>query len=97
MNDTISNTIIDTNTASSKGWLFFVKLTFGISLAGMAAFVFFMSGDLLTKGYLALNSLFMVSATIMLSKTLRDEHETSKLSNRISEAKTNKILKEYSE
>jgi len=59
--------------------------------------VFFMSGDLLTKGYLALNSLFMVSATIMLSKTLRDEHETSKLSNRINEAKTNKILKEYSE
>ena len=45
----------------------------------MAAFIFFLSGDLLTKGYLALNSLFMVSSTIMLSKTLRDEHETAKL------------------
>lgn len=88
---------IEQNQTNSASWLFFVKLTFGISLIGMAAFIFFLSGDLLTKGYLALNSLFMVSSTIMLSKTLRDEHETGKLANKISEAKTNKILKEYSE
>ena len=88
---------IETTQSNSASWLFFVKLTFGISLAGMAAFVFFMTGDLLTKGYLALNSLFLVSATIVLSKTMRDEHETSKLVNKISEAKTNKILKEYAE
>jgi len=88
---------IETTQTNSTSWLFFVKLTFGISLAGMAAFVFFMTGDLLTKGYLALNSLFLVSSTIVLSKTMRDEHETSKLVNKISEAKTNKILKEYAE
>ena len=88
---------IEANSTNSASWLFFVKLTFGIALAGMAAFIFFMNGDLLTKGYLALNSLFMVSATIVLSKTMRDEHETSKLSNKISEAKTNKILKEFAE
>ncbi|EIJ35419.1 YiaA/YiaB family inner membrane protein [Thiothrix nivea] len=82
---------------NTAGWLFFVKLTFGISLAAMAAFIFFLEGNLLTKGYLALNSLFLVSATIMLSKTLRDEHEAQRLTNRINEAKTNKILKEFSE
>ena len=80
---------------NSSGWLFFVKLTFAIALAAMAAFVFFMDGSLLVKGYLALNSLFLVSSTIMLSKTLRDEHEAQRLLNRINEAKTNKILKEY--
>ncbi|MDQ5767135.1 MAG: YiaA/YiaB family inner membrane protein [Candidatus Thiothrix putei] len=82
---------------NSSSWLFFVKLTFGIALVGMAAFIFFLEGNLLTKGYLALNSLFLVSSTIMLSKTLRDEHEAQRLLNRISEAKTNKILKEYAE
>lgn len=82
---------------NSSGWLLFVKLTFFISLAAMGAFVFFMEGSLLTKGYLALNSLFLVSATITLSKTLRDEHEAQRLVNRLNEAKTNKILKEYSE
>ena len=93
----MKNTTIEANSTNSASWLFFVKLTFGISLVGMAAFIFFMNGDLLMKGYLALNSLFMVSATIVLSKTMRDEHETSKLSNKISEAKTNKILKEFAE
>jgi hypothetical protein len=31
----------------------------------------------------------------MLSKTLRDEYEAARLLNKINEAKTNKILKEY--
>ena len=90
MNDTVT-------LPSSSSWLFFVKTTFAIALAAMAAFVFFMEGSLLVKGYLALNSLFLVSSTIMLSKTLRDEHEAQRLLNRINEAKTNKILKEFAE
>ena len=85
------------NLPNSSIWLFFVKLTFGVALAAMVAFIFFMDGNLLTKGYLALNSLFLVSSTIMLSKTLRDEHEAQRLLNRISEAKTNKILKEFAD
>ena len=80
---------------SSNSWLLFVKLTFAISLNSMGLFIFFMEGSLLVKGYMALNSLFLVSATIMLSKTLRDEHEAERLLNKINEAKTNKILKEY--
>lgn len=85
------------NLPNSASWLLFVKLTFGVALVAMVAFIFFMDGNLLTKGYLALNSLFLVSATIMLSKTLRDEHEAQRLLNRISEAKTNKILKEFAD
>ncbi|HPQ95352.1 MAG TPA: YiaA/YiaB family inner membrane protein [Thiolinea sp.] len=80
---------------NSAGWLLFVKLSFGVSLAAMLAFIFFMEGSLLTKGYLALNGLFIVSSTIMVSKTLRDEYENKKLINRISEARTNKILQQY--
>ena len=80
---------------SSSSWILFVKLTFAISLISMGLFIFFMEGSLLVKGYMALNSLFLVSSTIMLSKTLRDEHEAERLLNKINEAKTNKILKEY--
>ncbi|WP_022950224.1 YiaA/YiaB family inner membrane protein [Leucothrix mucor] len=82
---------------NSTSWLLFVKLTFGISIAAMAAFIFFMEGSLLMRGYLALNSLFLISSTIMMSKTMRDEHEAQSLIHKISEAKTNKILKEYTE
>lgn len=80
---------------SSTSWVLFVKITFVVALLAMGAFVFFLEGSLLTKGYLALNSLFLVSSTIMLSKTLRDEYEAERLLNKINEAKTNKILKEY--
>ena len=83
--------------SNSTGWLLFVKLSFVISLAAMLAAIVFMPGDLMLKGYMGLNSLFIVSSTIMVSKTLRDEHESSKIINKISEAKTNKIISEYTE
>lgn len=66
-------------TNNSSYWTTFVKLTFVVALIGMGSFVFFMEGNLLTKGYLALNSLFLVSSTIMLSKTLRDDHEAKRV------------------
>lgn len=84
-------------TTNSTGWLLFVKLSFLVSIAAMIAAILFMPGDLMLKGYFGLNSLFMVSSTIMISKTMRDEHEGSKMMNKISEAKTNKIIKEYAE
>jgi len=83
--------------ASSKGWTLFVKLSFVLSLVAMAAVILFMEGDLMLKGYLALNAIFIVSSTIMMSKTVRDDFESQKIMNQISEAKTNKIIQEYAE
>ena len=82
---------------NSTGWLTFVKITFCTSLLSMGAFIFLMDSELLVKGFMALNSLFIVSSTIIFSKTLRDEHENKRLFNRIEEAKNHKILKEFTE
>ncbi len=87
---------IDTQ-SSSKGWTLFVKLSFVLSLIAMALVIVFMKADLMLKGYLALNAVFIVSSTIMMSKTVRDDFESQKIINKISEAKTNKIIQEYSE
>jgi len=81
----------------STSWLFYVKAAFVISLLAMAAGILFMPATLVVQGYFALSSLFMVSATITMVKTLRDDHESRRLLNRISEAKTSKILKEFAE
>lgn len=81
----------------SVAWLFYVKASFAISLIAMAAGILFMPGDYMLKGYLALGSLFMVSSTFTIAKTLRDEHESQRLIQKISDAKTSKIIKEYSE
>lgn len=79
----------------SAAWLFFVKITFAISLTAMGLGIFFSPCDLWVKGYMAMGTLFTVGASITMSKTLRDEHEAKKIINRISTVKTEKILKEY--
>lgn len=83
--------------SQSSSWLFFVKASFVISLAAMAAGILFMPGDLVEKGYFALGSLFLVSSTFTMAKSVRDEHESQRLINKINEAKTNRILNEFAE
>lgn len=81
----------------SAGWLFYVKAAFGISLGLMILGIVWLPTNLWIKGYLVMGSMFVVGSTITLAKTLRDDHEARRLVNRISEAKTERLLKEYTE
>jgi len=82
---------------NSSGWLFFVKASFAIALGATAIGIVFAPIDLLVKGYLGICALFLVSTTITLSKTMRDEHENRRLINKISDAKTKQLIKEFAE
>ncbi|WP_020410768.1 YiaA/YiaB family inner membrane protein [Hahella ganghwensis] len=88
---------IDELQSNSKGWLFYVKASFVVALVAVGAGIFLMPTDLLVKGYFGISTLFLVSSTITLSKTMRDEHEAQRLLHRLSEAKTNQILREYAD
>ncbi|MGQ7248862.1 YiaA/YiaB family inner membrane protein [Halomonas sp. V046] len=83
--------------SNSSGWLFFVKVSFVVAVVAMAVGIVITPIDLLVKGYLGICSLFLVSTTITLSKTLRDDHESQRVHNRISDARTQQLLKEYAE
>ena len=80
--------------SNSSGWLFFVKASFGVSLVAVVIGIIFMPADLLIKGYFSLCSLFLISSTITLAKTMRDEHESNRLINKVSEARTSKMINE---
>ena len=80
--------------STSDGWLFFVKASFADAIIAIAAGIVLVPGDLLIKGYFALSSLFLISSTITLSKSMRDQHEANRLINKVSEARTTKILNE---
>lgn len=82
---------------NSSSWMFFVKASFVIALGATGAGILFSPTDFLVKGYLGICALFLVSTTITLSKTLRDQHENQRLINKISEAKTKQLIKEYAE
>ena len=81
----------------SASWLFFVKTSFAISVVALATGILFMPGDLMVKGYFALGSLFLVSSTMTMAKTIRDEHENQRLIHKINDAKTSKIINEFTE
>ncbi|MGB2246064.1 MAG: YiaA/YiaB family inner membrane protein [Alcanivorax sediminis] len=81
----------------SSGWLFYVKASFAISLGLMVLGIVWLPTDLWIKGYLVMGCMFVVGSTITLAKTLRDDHEARRLINRISDAKTERLLKEYTD
>ncbi len=83
--------------SNSKAWMFYVKTAFVAAIIAVGCGIVMMPAELMVKGYFAISTLFLVSSTITLSKTLRDEHESQRLLNKISEAKTNQILREFAE
>lgn len=80
----------------SPSWVFFVKVSFACALGGML-FGVVMMGEvpIWMRGYLVLGTLFLTGATFTLSKTLRDQFEAGKLINKLAQARTEKLLKEY--
>lgn len=81
----------------SGGWMFYVKAAFATSLGLTMLGIFWLPTDIWIKGYLMMGMMFTVGSSITLSKTVRDDHEAKRLMNRISEAKTERLLKEYAE
>lgn len=80
---------------NTKAWKFQVwasfALSFGLTLYGVLALPL----DFWIKGYLLMGMIFLVGSCFALAKTIRDDHEMAKLINRITNAKTEKILKEF--
>jgi hypothetical protein len=79
----------------SPGWVFFVKCSFACAISGMVFGVSVMPVEIWMRGYMILGTLFLVGSTFTLSKTMRDEFEASKLINKLAQARTEKLLKEY--
>ena len=64
-------------------------------MAALLAGIFFVPVDWWIKGYLVMGTLFLTGSTITMTKTIRDQSEAEKLIKKISNAKTEKLLKEY--
>ena len=79
----------------SAAWRFFVQTAFVISLALMSIGIWELPVNIWMRGFLGMGLFFTVSATITLTKTMRDDHEARKLLKRLTDAKTEKILHEY--
>lgn len=80
---------------NSSAWMAFVWISFGASISCMCVGIYNLPVELWIKGYMAMGLLFSVGSCFTLAKTVRDNHEARKLINRVSEAKTEKMLHEF--
>lgn len=78
----------------SDAWVFQVKVSFAVALVTMATAIAYLPVTPWIRAFFALGLLFTVSSSISLAKTLRDVHESSRIVNRVGEAKLERFLAE---
>jgi hypothetical protein len=89
------NTAHPSLTKDTPAWIFQVWTAFAISLVSVTLGIIYMPVDGWIRSFLAVGVFFLVASCFSLAKTLRDNHEVDKLINRISEAKTEKLLQDF--
>lgn len=86
---------METVQKDSAAWQLFVWVNFMAAVMATGFGVLFLPIDFWFKGYMAMGLLFTIGSTFSLAKSIRDEHEAKKLVNKIQQAKTEKMLKDY--
>ena len=80
----------------SGAWVTFTYASFAGSAFLVGLGVFFLPVDLWIKGYLAMGIVMLTQSCVTMTKTVRDMHESSRLVNRIEDAKAERLLMEVS-
>ena len=78
----------------SGSWIAFTYASFFASSAMVALGILFAPIDIWIKAYFAMGAALLVQASIVVTKTLRDVHESGKLVNRLEDAKAERLLME---
>jgi hypothetical protein len=80
------------NTGHSGSWIAFSYASFFGAAAMMGIGILFAPIDIWIKAYFAMGSALLVQSCFTMAKTLRDVHESSKLVNRIEDARAERLL-----
>ena len=78
----------------SSAWVTFTYVSFGCSLLMVTIGIYFLPLDPWVRGYLAMGVVLLIQSCITMTKTMRDNHESGKLVNRIEDAKAERLLME---
>ncbi|MCL1465758.1 YiaA/YiaB family inner membrane protein [Argonema galeatum] len=79
----------------TAAWIIQVWLSFALSVSATSLGIIYLPVDNWVKGYMGMGLVFSVGSTFTLAKTTRDNHEASRLTARIDEARVEKILSEH--
>ncbi|TCC23586.1 YiaA/YiaB family inner membrane protein [Kribbella speibonae] len=69
--------------------------SFGISVSAMTLAVAYLPAQPWVRAFLALGLLYVVTSTVVLCKVVRDRQEISEVTNRVDQARLDKLLTEH--
>jgi len=78
----------------SDAWVKFSYLSFAVSCVMITGGLILAPIDLAMKGYLAMAAVMVIQTTVNLTKTMRDNHESDRLMNKIEDAQTERLLRD---
>jgi hypothetical protein len=78
----------------SQAWVSFSYFSFFASIGLVSSGILFTPIDWWVRSYLFIGMIMLVQASINMTKTLRDNHESESLINRLDEAKTEKLIRD---
>jgi len=81
--------------SQSSGWIVQTYISFAVSMSALALGIAYMPGDPWKRAFLAVAALYAVTSSISLSKTVRDQHEASRVVARVDEARFERLLTEH--
>ncbi len=79
----------------TAAWIIQVWTSFILSFGSTAIGIAYLPVDSWVKGFMGMGLTFTVGSSFTLAKTIRDNHEASKITARIDEAKVEKLLSEH--
>ena len=85
-----------TSATHSHAWITFTYVSFAASAFMVGLGIFLLPLELSIKGYLAMGFLMLTQSCITMTKTMRDNHESGRLVNRLEDAKAERLLMEVS-
>ncbi len=76
----------------TPAWVAFTQAAFAVSLGMIGVGIAFAPLEIWIKAYFAMAAAMLVQSCIIMTKTLRDVHESRRLVNRIEDARTERLL-----
>lgn len=76
----------------SGTWVAFTYASFFGSVAMVSLGILFLPVPLSLRAYMAMGMLMLLQSCVILTKTLRDQHESGKLINRLDEVRTEEMI-----
>ncbi|MFT5798557.1 MAG: hypothetical protein ACI84R_002624 [Candidatus Azotimanducaceae bacterium] len=80
----------------SHAWNLFTYAQFAIASSMMAGGIYFLEASFAAKGFYSMAAIMLVSSTAGITKAIRDTEESSRLHNKLEDARTERLLAEVS-